>query len=160
MISRLVLDESQYESIQAHVLSQKPEEACGLLGGRIEHSTAFVSDVVLVENALHSAVRFRMAPEAQVAALLNFERRGIELVAIFHSHPAGPGHLSATDLAEFSYPGVVMALCFPAAEAGQEVWKIRAFQVEQDPVDGSNYKEITLSIETKDPSNQKQHLGL
>ena len=52
-----------------------------------------------------------MEPAEQVRAFAEMENKGLELVGIFHSHPAGPGTaeaarvgLSPTDIAEAAYP--------------------------------------------------------
>ena len=86
-----------------HLRSVWPEEGCGLLAGQ----NGLVSQVIPVENALHSETRFAMAGGAMVAALVNILEAGRQLNAIYHSHPAGPARLSPTDLAQLSYPDAV-----------------------------------------------------
>jgi proteasome lid subunit RPN8/RPN11 len=86
--------------MRAHVAAASPEEACGLLAGRAGQ-TAHIFEI---ENELHSATRYRMAPKQQLEAFMEMEERGWELLAIYHSHPSGPVGPSATDLAEALYP--------------------------------------------------------
>src|SRR5512146_1553484 len=112
-LTPFILPDSLRQEMIEHVLSCLPEEACGLLGGRREDpqgtpDSPFTAAAVLpIENELHSLVRFRMAPAEQLKAFYWLEEHGLELAAIFHSHPQGPDHPSATDLAEFAYPGVL-----------------------------------------------------
>ena len=114
-----------------HLLACLPEEACGLLGGRLglpaSGHPARCQAVLPVPNALHSPVRFRMDPAEQLKAFYWFEEHGLDLVAIFHSHPGGPGHPSATDLAEFAYPGTFYLIWSPGPpETG---WQLNAFHL-------------------------------
>jgi proteasome lid subunit RPN8/RPN11 len=91
-----------WNQMLAHVQQTLPEEACGLVGGKED-----ISEVVFtVVNDLKSPVRFRMNAYEQVQALLKIEACGLDILAIYHSHPAGPAHPSQTDLDEFAYPGV------------------------------------------------------
>ncbi|HWG85123.1 MAG TPA: Mov34/MPN/PAD-1 family protein, partial [Deinococcales bacterium] len=43
--------------------------------------------------------QYSTEPAGLVRALMNARQRGLELVAIYHSHPRGPATPSATDLA-------------------------------------------------------------
>lgn len=115
------------QQMLAHILGCLPEEACGMIGGR-----AGQAEVVLpVTNLLHSPVRFRMEPHEQLKAFFWLEEQGLDLIAVFHSHPHGPPHPSHTDLDEFAYPGV-LALIWSPAEAGAapDGWQVRAFQID------------------------------
>jgi proteasome lid subunit RPN8/RPN11 len=80
-----------------------------------------------IENALHSPVRFCMAPAAQLQAFQALEADGLDLLAIFHSHPTGPREPSPTDLAEFAYPGVLSLILFPT---DAQAWSARAFHIQ------------------------------
>ncbi len=121
----LILPDSLREEMLAHIIRCLPEEACGLLGGRREEPAALFTDaapytavaVLPVVNELHSPVRFRMDPADQLKAFYWLEEHDQELAAIFHSHPQGPEHPSATDLAEFAYPGVLMLIVSPIPAA-------------------------------------------
>ena len=103
-----------------HVAEQAPDEACGLLGG----SNSLVHQVVPITNAAESPVRYRMDPAEQVSALFGFEERGMELVAIYHSHPMGPPGPSSIDIREDAYPEALQLIWFQ--ETGN--WVCRAYQ--------------------------------
>ena len=103
-----------------HVAHEAPIEACGLLGG----SNFRVQQVVPITNAAKSQVRYRMNPAEQVGALLGFEERGIELVAIYHSHPSGPPGPSSIDIREHAYPEALQLIWF--LEEGN--WVCRAYR--------------------------------
>ncbi len=118
--------------MERHLSACLPEEGCGLVGGL----GAVARQLAVVENSLHSPVRFRMDALGQLTALQQFESRGLDLLAIFHSHPTGPDHPSATDLAEFYYPGVWVLIASPLARYPLQpgrlragIWQIGGFQI-------------------------------
>ncbi len=88
------------EEMLTHAAAHYPEEVCGLLGGRDGRATLFIP----IENDLHSTVAYRMEPQQQVQAMLAIDAAGLEIVAIYHSHPGGPARPSATDVVEANYP--------------------------------------------------------
>ena len=111
-----------------------PEEGCGLIGGMGKVARM----VFPVTNQLHSPVRFRMDAAEQLAGFLQVEAKGLDLIAIYHSHPTGPEFPSSTDLNEFAYPECA-AIIVSMAENG---WKARAFSMSPN-----EFKEIELVIE-------------
>lgn len=117
----MCLAAENWEQIRGHLSGCLPEEACGLVGGRVGQSEL----VLPVTNVLHSPVRFRMDPSEQLQALMRLDECGLDLLAIYHSHPGGPNHPSETDVAEFSYPGVITLIC----TFTDQVWKVQAFQI-------------------------------
>ena len=103
---RLILSQTQWEFMRAHVADCVPYEACGLLAGKIET----VHEVFAITNQLRSPTRFRMEPAEQVRAFAAIESKGLELLGIYHSHPGRRGtasgsraRLSQTDIAEAAY---------------------------------------------------------
>lgn len=117
-----------------HLAACLPEEGCGLLAGR----GGLCSLVVPVENELHSPTAFRMNPQEQLQAFLRIEDKGLELLAIFHSHPRGPQAPSPTDLAEFAYPEALSIIAVPVDGA----WTLRGFRL-----NGHGFTEIELIFE-------------
>jgi proteasome lid subunit RPN8/RPN11 len=126
LAAKLLISAVNWQVMLDHVRSCVPEEACGLLGGRMQDAAR--AEVVLpVANQLHSPVKFRMDPAGQLKALNILEESGFDLIAIFHSHPAGPEIPSLTDQAEFYYPGV-LTLIFSPMEGSLD-WRARAFHL-------------------------------
>jgi proteasome lid subunit RPN8/RPN11 len=92
--------------MRAHVVAALPFVACGLLAG----AGSAVREVFPITNQLHSPARYRMEPAEQVRAFATIESKGMELVAIYHSHTAAASTAgatmappSATDIAEAAY---------------------------------------------------------
>lgn len=121
----LVLKNEHMFAMQRHINYQAPLEACGLLGGKDNR----VELVLPVRNAAESPVRFKMDPRAQLRAMEQIEAEGMEILAIFHSHPKGPSVPSPTDIEEAAYPVVNIIW----SKAGRR-WQARGFWIEAGQV--------------------------
>ncbi|HWQ03725.1 MAG TPA: M67 family metallopeptidase [Longilinea sp.] len=120
------------KQILDHLKTCLPEEGCGILGGTTEVSTT----AFMITNDLHSPTSFQMNPQEQLQAFLRLEDMGLEMTAIFHSHPCGPQFPSQTDVEAFAYPGAISLICVPL----EGVWVIRGFDIMDKKV-----TEITLT---------------
>lgn len=132
---RISLSAAHWAAMHAHVAACAPEEACGIVAGRDGKSL----DVVPLENVLHSATRYRIAPQAQFEAFSVLMAQGQELLAIFHSHPRGPARPSRIDIAEAFYPNTAYLIWAPDAHD----WCCRAFRIA-----GDRAREIPLQVAT------------
>ena len=65
----ITLPKSEYEKILAHAQKNLPEEACGLIAGRIEGSDKHIEKVYLLTNIDHSNEHFSLDPKEQLAAI-------------------------------------------------------------------------------------------
>lgn len=116
----------------AHVNSNLPFEACGLLAGR--EST--VKTVLEVKNLAQSPLRYVMDPVEQLNAFEWIDSNGMDLIGIFHSHPSGPETISPTDIAESAYSVVQVILSRRKTQ-----WRVRGFWIEN-----GIYNEVTLRV--------------
>jgi [CysO sulfur-carrier protein]-S-L-cysteine hydrolase len=132
MIRQLTIAREHLDEMLSHVKSESPLEACGLLAGINDR----VEKVFLVRNQAQSPERFVMDPCEQLNAFDWIDASGFVLLGIFHSHPAGPETVSATDIAEAAYD-VVHVVCSKV----DDQWKLRGFWIE----DGKA-AEITLLL--------------
>jgi len=86
--------------MEVHLQNCLPEEGCGILAG--------IGNQILrwfpITNIYHNPVRYRMDAQEQLNAFLEIEKQNWQLLAIVHSHPAGPPYPSDTDIAEAYYP--------------------------------------------------------
>ena len=121
-MERLTLNRTLLNEMLAHVSGLWTEEACGLVGGRDGRAVRLYP----VENIRHSPVAFEMDPLQQINAMLAMEAEGLELIAIYHSHPDGPARPSATDVANAYYPDAVQLIISLADRARPSV---RAFTI-------------------------------
>ena len=93
----ILLRKSDYAKMLAHGLQEKPDEACGLLGGTVDGEIRRVEAVYLLENEDHSPEHFTMSPMAQLKAVQDMRRQGLRPLGNFHTHPATPSRPSEED---------------------------------------------------------------
>jgi proteasome lid subunit RPN8/RPN11 len=75
--------ETIFKKMVDHALREAPLECCGMLVGKGKT----VHRIYEMRNADRSRVSYFMAPEEQLEVLMEIERDGLNLVAIYHSHP-------------------------------------------------------------------------
>jgi proteasome lid subunit RPN8/RPN11 len=132
MIRKLTMSRGHWQEMLHYVDSQIPFEACGLLAGAHNH----VQKVIQVQNQAQSPVRFVMDPHEQLKAFDWIESNGLDLLGIFHSHPAGPAIASANDIVEAAYEVVHIIW----SRIGDR-WQARGFWIENGEA-----SEITLQV--------------
>jgi proteasome lid subunit RPN8/RPN11 len=79
----LTIPRNIHEAMLRHGLEQKPNECCGFLGA---DANRFVKLLVAADNIDKSTITFRIGPKATEAAYRLCEDKGLEVVAIYHSH--------------------------------------------------------------------------
>ena len=104
-----------------HINQHAPLEACGLLAGKAHR----VERVLPIRNQAQSPVRFVMDPYEQLQAFAWIDSSGLDLLGIFHSHPAGPDTASQTDIKEAAYD--VVHLIWSKDQNG---WRARGFWIQ------------------------------
>ncbi|APD08958.1 M67 family metallopeptidase [Thermus brockianus] len=84
------------EETRAHLQKEAPREGVGLWAGRRE-----VERVIPLPNAHPNPLTGYLAePLALLRTLKALEQEGLSLLAIYHSHPAGPALPSPRDIKE------------------------------------------------------------
>ena len=110
------------DHIIAQAREEAPNECCGMMGGRGE----VVEEVFPGRNKDQSPKTYYMDPEDQFKADREIEKRGWELVGIYHSHPHTDAYPSKTDVARALYPDaryVIVSLRDP------DTPQLRAFRI-------------------------------
>jgi proteasome lid subunit RPN8/RPN11 len=116
----------------SHARQGLPDEVCGLLGGVFHGEVAAVHQVAPIPNVAAGARRrFEMEGPAMVRAVFCFQRAGMEVVAVYHSHPGGTAEPSAADIAEAAWPDALYLIVGMTTKGTTDVraWVIRAAQV-------------------------------
>jgi proteasome lid subunit RPN8/RPN11 len=108
----LYLKAEHWSQMETDVHTKAPEEACGIVAGRGNHSEL----VIPVTNILHSVTSFRMEPKEQLNAFLLMEERRLDILAIYHSHPEGIDKPSFTDIEELTFPGIIYLIWYKAVD--------------------------------------------
>jgi proteasome lid subunit RPN8/RPN11 len=137
---KILISTKQLEKMRLDVECRAPEEACGLLAGKFDADICRVAEVIQTENTLHSPFRYRLDPKEQLAAFNHIESQGLELIGIYHSHPAGPTNPSNTDIAEAYYPDATYLIWSKSAVE----WKCRGFIIRD-----RKFKEVIVVIENR-----------
>ena len=101
------LSYEHFRQILEHTRAEAPNEACGLLAGRDQHVTHVLPAANVAENPL---VGYLMDPEDQLRHFHMIEEQALDLLGIYHSHPASGAYPSPTDLSMAYYPEAVYAI--------------------------------------------------
>lgn len=95
----LNIPRSVYEGMLWQALAESPLECCGLLAGVVREDG--VGEVRLrypLLNAAASPVEFESEPRSHFSADRDIRRQGLEVLAIYHSHPTSEPVPSRKDL--------------------------------------------------------------
>jgi proteasome lid subunit RPN8/RPN11 len=96
-----------YAAMIGQARAEAPLECCGLLAGRVHRGVAFVEVRYPLANEAASPVEFVSGARGMFDATRDIDRRGLRVLAVYHSHPASPPVPSKTDLARSYSPDVV-----------------------------------------------------
>jgi proteasome lid subunit RPN8/RPN11 len=135
--SQFHLTPEMWRQMRAHAVERAPEEACGLIGGRVKSDIYSATEVIAVTNILHSPYRYRMDPEEQLRGFQRLDELELELIGIYHSHPKGPETPSVTDIDESFYPDCVYLIWSGLSPS----WSCRGFLIQNQ-----QYMEIPLEV--------------
>jgi proteasome lid subunit RPN8/RPN11 len=119
----LVIASAIRRALVRQARNERPFECCGFLigsGRRIVHAVPMV-------NISRSPTRYEIDPAAHIELrrLLRRFAPPISIVGIYHSHPAGGGTPSPTDIEEAMYPAWVYAIVALGARRAM----VRAFRI-------------------------------
>ena len=92
------LKQADYDAIAAHARGGLPNEACGLIAGKIDDDVKIVEKVYFLTNLDNSPEHFSLDPKEQLAAVKDMRANGLVPLGNFHSHPATPARLSEEDI--------------------------------------------------------------
>ncbi len=110
------------EEMINHARQEAPNEACGILAGK----DGVTSKLYRAKNVEPSPTKYLMDPRDQLNALLEMEKEGWDLLAIYHSHPMSAAYPSITDvdLAYYADPVYIIV-----SLGSQDKPEIRAFRI-------------------------------
>ena len=108
----LEINAKLWDELVEHSLDEAPNECCGFLIG----SGGVASRVLRLRNEAASPREYHADPRDLFAAHRTMRDSELELVAIYHSHPASEAKPSQRDLAENFYedvPHIIISLAGP-----------------------------------------------
>jgi proteasome lid subunit RPN8/RPN11 len=98
----LSLPKAVFDQMVAHCLTGLPDEACGLLSGRIETGQAVAC--YPTRNLAASAKLYTVDPKEHLRADRDAEASGNSIIGVFHSHTHTEAFPSPTDVAQAPDP--------------------------------------------------------
>ncbi len=110
------------DEIVKHARAEVPNECCGLLAGK----NGSVLEVFRCDSTEKSPYRYYLDPKDQIRVMREMDRKGWELVGIYHSHTHTEAYPSKTDVELAFYPE---ALYFIVSLQGWHAPVIRAFRI-------------------------------
>ena len=121
------------EEMIAHAREEAPNECCGMVGGADGSATTVYRSI----NAEASPLRYSLDASDQFRIMQEMEKRGEELVGIYHSHTGSAAYPSQTDVNLAAYPDAVyliVSLEDPQNPDVRGFW-IRDRQIEEAELD-------------------------
>jgi [CysO sulfur-carrier protein]-S-L-cysteine hydrolase len=90
-IRTLILTQLQLDNLAYLAGNSLPNESCALLlGNHTNENEIKVVDSLSMKNSDESPTRFRIESQELINGYLTAEKRNLNVVGIFHSHPAPP----------------------------------------------------------------------
>ncbi len=128
----LYLSQEVIDAIIVHARQEAPVEACGYLAER----EGIVVGSYPLTNMDASQEHFSLSPAEQFAAVREMRAAGLQVRAIYHSHPASPARPSEEDI-KLAYDPDISYVIVSLAEENPVVrsFRIRAPQVEQEDIE-------------------------
>ena len=136
----LTIRRAALDVIRRHAADDLPNECCGLLIG----SAWSVQRALRARNLRPSPNRYLVDPTDHCAALRSARASGLEVVGVYHSHPAGSLRPSAVDRREASYREFVYLIVSPRP-AVDGAADLAAYRLTTD-----GFQEIAVKIATQE----------
>jgi proteasome lid subunit RPN8/RPN11 len=127
------LTAGQIEELVSIAKDMLPNESCGLLLGENDA----VAEILPMRNVDESPLTFSIESTELVDAYNLAESKGLQVIAIFHSHPAQPSP-SSTDI-KFMEINPVVWLIYSTTE-----WRLKAYVYDE------YVKEVTIKITARE----------
>lgn len=121
---QVILSPEMCRLVTEHIRESLPNEAVGVLAGSAEGK---VELVIGLPNISDNRRSFVADPFEQYLALRRIKMMGLELLAIYHSHPGGGSAPSAHDL-KYAQPWQCWHLIVPVDASGKVPDSLEAFR--------------------------------
>lgn len=91
------ISKENYQKIVYHAIAELPNEACGLIAGKVDGTDKYIEKVYLLTNVDHSNEHFSLDPNEQLEAVKDMRNSGYIPLGNWHSHPETPSRPSEED---------------------------------------------------------------
>ena len=110
-----------------HAKKEAPLEACGYLAAK----DGMIAALYALTNIDKSGEHFSFDPKEQFAAVRDARTKGLEICAVYHSHPASPARPSEEDIKLAHDPQMLYVI----VSLAQEREDVRAFRIKNKSVE-------------------------
>ena len=131
MSRSLILPEPLLAQIIAEAQQGGDHEICGFIAGTHDHAQVVIS-VPNVSKSPHHQYEFDHA--AMVEAIMLVQKRGQEIVAIYHSHPDSAAKPSVRDITQATWPDVFYLIIGQADQSDIRAWFLYSGHAEEVPL--------------------------
>jgi proteasome lid subunit RPN8/RPN11 len=141
---RLQVPQSIYQQMVEQARSELPNECCGLLAGPKPGPLGGEANLGLalrcypLVNALASPVEYESEPKCMFQAVKDMRQHGIDVLAVYHSHPTSAPVPSGKDMARNYSPDVINLII---SLAGREP-EVRAWWIDEGGYVGAEWELI------------------
>lgn len=97
MIDEIKIFNRDLKTIRSELEANKPYEACGVLIGTLDGSTAFVEKALPITNSKRTVRSFELDPKEHYDAWNEAEKKGREIIGVYHTHPVSSADPSLWD---------------------------------------------------------------
>ena len=87
MIDEIKIFKKDMNTIRSELEANKPYEACGVLIGTLDGSTAIVEKALSITNSKRTRRSFELDPKEHYEAWNEADKNGKEIVGVYHTHP-------------------------------------------------------------------------
>ncbi len=95
---KITIKKSDFDKMYEHALSERPDEACGLVAGLDnEDGSREIKKVYLLTNIDHTNEHFSIDPKEQLQSIKDMRANGLKPLGNWHSHPETPSRPSEED---------------------------------------------------------------
>ncbi|MCP4609023.1 MAG: M67 family metallopeptidase [Planctomycetes bacterium] len=133
-MKKLEIPTTIFQQMVAQAKALAPIEDCGILAG----SNGKVEKLYKMTNTDNSSTHYMMDPQEQFAAVKDIRSAGLEMLAIYHSHPETPARPSAVDIKLALTPNVIYVIV--------SLHKNNGFVVKGFDIAGTNVTEVPIRV--------------
>lgn len=94
---KITLSKNHVDTLIRHAKQNEPNESCAILFGKNDSEQFLTIDVFLTKNIEPSPINFTISNDDLIKAYEESEKKNLEVIAIFHSHPNSAAYPSSTD---------------------------------------------------------------
>lgn len=87
MIDEIKIFNKDLNTIRSELEANKPYEACGVLIGTLDGSTALVEKALPITNSKRTVRSFELDPKQHYDAWNEAYKKGREIIGVYHTHP-------------------------------------------------------------------------